>query len=488
MAHAAPQSPLAFRSQSASALGFPGFTTPFVMSRNQYGLRATSNVAQADLAYAFFLLAHVPLGPLMRHWPAVSTVHALATLAVGLWWAISGASSVRVLSVIAYAVGADVLWRMTGASVFWEFGKYCIAAISLAAIATRRRGTSAWPIIYFALLIPSTLLALNAGELNLVRKRLSFNLSGPFALTCTAMLLSTATLSRDDVVKILRAALAPVLAIFTLAALSTLGSAVRFSSNSNSVTSGGFGPNQISASLGLACVIAFLAILLGSNGRTLKTVLISLMVAFAVQCALTMSRGGLVMTAAAFSIAGFQLLPDRRFRSTIFGLAVSLAVLGGFVVIPRLNAFTGGALIERFTDFGTTGRAELLRDDLRTWLENPAFGVGPGMGTAHRELELVAHTEYSRLLAEHGCFGLLAGFVMFAAMMHNFFRQKEPADRALVGALFVWAFLYMAAEGMRNPAPSFLFALAATWRPPIPRFRVNALNGRLARRASPATG
>lgn len=426
-----------------------------------------SRTTNADAFSTFFILAHVPLAQLMRQSPTVSTVHALLTFAVGMWWAVSGASSARVLSVVAYAVGADVLWRMTDASVLWEFGKYSIAAISLVAIATRANKFRIWPAVYFALLVPSALFVLNQYDLNFARKRISFNLSGPFALACTAMFISSARLTRSDVVKILRAAIGPLTAILALAAFSTLTSTLRLGMDSNSTTSGGFGPNQTSASLGLGCFIAFASILFGASGRMLKPLLLALLLVFAMQCALTMSRGGLAMTFGACFVASVQLLWDSKHRSKVVRIVGFFLLLGAFVIIPRLDRFTDGALVRRFTDFNTTGRAQILMNDLETWARNPLLGVGPGLAIAYRDLDVAAHTEYSRLLAEHGVFGLFAGIVLFMAMLQNYFQQRDRADRALVAALFTWALLYMAANGMRNPAPAFLFAMGAAWCPPV---------------------
>ena len=59
-------------------------------------------------------------------------------------------------------------------------------------------------------------------------------------------------------------------------------------------------------------------------------------------------------------------------------------------------------------------RAEtaILLADLELWARNPILGVGPGMAAWGREeildARISAHTEFSRLLAEHGLFGAAA--------------------------------------------------------------------------------
>src|SRR4051794_21569668 len=89
--------------------------------------------SEATLALAFVAL-HIGLAVAMRAQPAIATAHALATISVGLVYAVT-TKRLRNLGVIAgYLAGCEVLWRMTGASVFWEFGKYSIAAVLLVGV------------------------------------------------------------------------------------------------------------------------------------------------------------------------------------------------------------------------------------------------------------------------------------------------------------------------------------------------------------------
>ncbi|HEX3000674.1 MAG TPA: hypothetical protein VHR86_10640, partial [Armatimonadota bacterium] len=130
-----------------------------------------------------FLCAHAPLAVLMHLSSGVVTMHAGITLAVGFWWAFTERRLERIALAGAYITGAEVLWRMTGAHIPWEAGKYAVAAIFLIAILRFRGRTSSLPLLYFALLLPSVPLTLMNPDLSLeeARQQLSFNLSGPFA-------------------------------------------------------------------------------------------------------------------------------------------------------------------------------------------------------------------------------------------------------------------------------------------------------------------
>jgi uncharacterized membrane protein YGL010W len=71
-----------------------------------------------------------------------------------------------------------------------------------------------------------------------------------------------------------------------------------------------------------------------------------------------------------------------------------------------------------------------------------------------------SHTEFSRLLAEHGLFGLGA-LLLLALMTAQRFRQAQtPVSRAMVLSMMGWSLLFMAHSAMRLAAPAFLFGLA----------------------------
>src|SRR6186997_2370656 len=96
--------------------------------RNQLPKKVNRQILEGDkekwIWFIIFSVSHIPLALLIYRSTMIATVHALTTFAVGLWWSMSGSRNVpRVVYTAAYIVGAEVLWRMTGATVFWEFGK-----------------------------------------------------------------------------------------------------------------------------------------------------------------------------------------------------------------------------------------------------------------------------------------------------------------------------------------------------------------------------
>lgn len=412
-----------------------------------------------------FLLAHVPLGLAMRANPVVSTTHALVVLGLGIGWAFAGYEN-RVALWGGYMAVSDVLWRMTSASIQWEFAKYSLALVfALAILRSGRLRGPALPFIYMGLLIPSSFLAVWHLGPQAAFDGISFNLSGPLALAMAAWFFSRLTLTASEYAALLIATMGPIVSVGSVALSGILyGEAFRVTRASNFAASGGFGPNQVSSVLGLGALLSLFLLLTTRGARWFKAILFSLMLGFACQSALTFSRGGLYTAAGAAAVAVLFVVQDRAARWRLFiggTIGVGLAV---FLVLPGLEQFTGGALAARFEDTGTTGRDLIAKADFTIWSENPILGVGAGMGPASRLAILgrapAAHTEWSRLVAEHGLLGLGAAVCLIAMAWRACARDRRPFERALAAGFATWAFLFMFHAGMRLAAPAFAVGLA----------------------------
>jgi hypothetical protein len=413
---------------------------------------------------AFFAI-HVPLAIIMHQSRVVGTLHAVCTLAFGMWWAMRGRQLERVAYVAAYIAGSEVLWRMSGAEVFWEFGKYATASILLVAIFRlgRLKGSRA-ACLYFFLLLPSaseTILNLDAGH---ARRQLSFNLSGPLVLMLAVWFFSNLRLSKVQLHRVFLAFMGPVTGIAGIAATGTLTAVyLQFNGQSNAATSGGFGPNQVAAIFGLAAFFAFFYLLHDKTSSGLKAVLILSVVVFSTQSAMTFSRGGLYAAAGSAFLAALFLIREKRGTARLLQIAPLLFIVTVYVVVPQVVSFTGGAISERFKKTNLTRRGDLAEADLSIWRDNPIFGVGPGMGAdlrGHYGEHIAAHTEFSRLLSEHGLFGVAALVILLGISVRTFLHAKGAGGKALTASLMTWSFLFMAANGMRLAAPSFTFGLA----------------------------
>jgi O-antigen ligase len=411
-----------------------------------------------------FILLHVPLALLMRQYSFVSLLHAVVTFGIGLKIAALDRNPQRLIYVAAYITGAEVLWRMTNDQIFWEFAKYASVALFLTAICRMAQ----WRIpvlatLYFALLVPSAVMTVLDMPFHEARGQISFNLSGALALFVSAWFFSAVQLPLDRLQRLLIVIIAPVLGIATLAIYGILTNPdLTFTHESNADLSGGFGPNQVSSILGLAAVLGFICVLDYRWGAAFRLLLIGLMLLFAGQSALTFSRGGLLTASLSIAVAFVYLIRDRAWRLPMMITAVAVVLAIHYVIFPRLDSFTGGNLGQRFHEASLTHRGDISLADLQIWRDHPLLGVGPGQATVARQAyfgKAVAHTEFTRVVAEHGSFGALALILLAVACARNVLRAETAREKAILLALLTWSAMFMMNSAMRLMAPSLLFGV-----------------------------
>ena len=425
--------------------------------------RAAARAGGISAWMLLFAAAHVPLGIAVHEHAELALLHALVTVGVAWWWAATLAPAGRIACAAAYIAAAEVFWRMARVPLFWEFGKYAVAAVLLTAAVRIGRPAPVHPSLYFALLLPGAAIAFLNDTPSAARAYTSFNLSGPFALAVSAWFFSQVRLAPGTLRRMLLVALLPLLAIsaLTLSGILT-AEEIEFTTESNVATSGGFGPNQVSAVLGLGSLIAFVYAASGGTSPWLRMALLVIALTFAGQSMMTFSRGGLY-NAAGGAIAGFVfLMRDARSR---LGLLLAAAVALGtvhYVLLPRLDAYTGGALRARFESVDLTNRADIAALDLEIWSDNPLLGIGVGQASYERERVqryAAAHTEYTRMLSEHGLLGLSALLLLLWSLGRNIRRIRDPNTRAVVVSLTAWALLFMLDKATRLSVPVLLLGL-----------------------------
>lgn len=422
-----------------------------------------------QLPLGLFIALHIPLALLMNAAPLVATVHALAALAVGLWLAVSSRDAWKITGAAAYIVGAEVLWRMTGAGVFWEFGKYAVVAVlGMALLRMRKWKSAGLPLLFFGLLAVSIPFTLYSLSLSQARQEISFNLSGPLCLAVSALFFTQIKLDWDARQKIAGCITAPILGI---AALCVYGIAtateIIFTTESNFTTSGGYGPNQVSAVLGLGA-LPLILVALQTRRNSIRWAALLAAMSLAVLSGLTFSRGGLYNLAAAVLVAAVFLIRYPRLRATFLPIALLTAFIGGFYLFPRLNEYTGGMFGARFADTDPTNRLDIMQSELEIWKQSPILGVGPGIAkyisADEFGMKIAAHTEYTRILAEHGIPGILSILLLIAFAIRAVIKAPAGMAQAWTAALLAWPLVEMTHAAMRIAAIGFVFGLAlAGW-------------------------
>lgn len=290
-----------------------------------------------------------------------------------------------------------------------------------------------------------------------------FHLSGPIALTFCLLFCSNLRLSIRELWRVLIAFVAPLCGVAAVTVVSSYLRQVRFTTNSNFQTSGGFGPNQVASSLALGALMVVLIVLLGRMQWKLRALLTLLAGLLVVQSSMTFSRGGIIASAASLLLALPFVLAGHKYRKHIVaGLVVFLLLLS--IAFPIVNAYTGGKLAERFAKKEMSGREQLAIIDWMLFLEHPWFGVGVGVSGYFHPGGTTAHTEFTRAIAEHGLLGVAAYLCLaWLLLRRSLAILRDPVNRPVRGllvALMAWSLLYMAVNAMRTSAPGFALGLA----------------------------
>lgn len=378
----------------------------------------------------------------------------------------------------AYVVGIEVLFRMNAGGFGYEYGKYAVMLLLIFGIlvGTKKRKIPYVFVVFILLMLPS-LFFVEYSSFDFARQMVSFNISGPVCLGISGIYFYKRRINVIQLRKIFLAILYPITAmsIFVYFRSGSLED-VQFTTESNFQASGGFGPNQVSTIFGLGILIIAAAYFLNIRLFRLKYINVILLMAFLVRGLATFSRGGMLAPIVAIavcivvmSLTNIQFY-QRLNRVVFASLVISVIALLGFYYV---NDVSGGMLEMRFKGESQynkeksnmfSGREEIFSEDIEIFRTNILTGVGPGLAGEKREqlsgTMAAAHIEFSRLLAEHGLFGLVAILIIVLVPIKTFFQLKSTDDKILLILCVVFVFVTLGHAAMRTAAPGFIFGLA----------------------------
>ena len=72
------------------------------------------------------------------------TIHAYSVLLVGFYFSINDKNANRLLYIVGYIVGSELIWRGYAANVFWESGKIFITFFLIIIITRLRIKKNEW--------------------------------------------------------------------------------------------------------------------------------------------------------------------------------------------------------------------------------------------------------------------------------------------------------------------------------------------------------
>ena len=381
---------------------------------------------------------------------------------------------ILVLIACAYVAGSDVFLRMTGGNFLYESAKYLIIVFVVIGLFFDGIKGSSFPyLIYLLLLIPGIFMAgLNVGYNTNIRTAIAFNLGGPVCLGIISLYCYNKKINYNDLQKILLSLLLPIVttAVYLFLYTPNIRDIIT-GTYSNFQTSGGFGPNQVSTILGLGMFIVSVRFFLESKNITIKGFNLFILGVISYRGIVTFSRGG-ILTAVIIIIAFLGIYffsTSYRNRNKI--LRSIYLFLGMALLIWITSSIqTMGLIDKRYANQDAagrekkdiaTGRTELFAFEIDQFLENPVLGIGVGRVRELRyEIEGIraaSHNEISRVLAEHGLFGVIAFLIIFFTPL--FFRIKNKKNIFFYSFYLFW-FLTINHSSMRIAAPAFIYGLS----------------------------
>ena len=445
-------------------------------------------------SYIVQIIFHLGIAIGIYLFEPLSKIYFLGIVIVSIYSIVHAPPQKRYIYVLiscSYLVGAEVLLRMTGGNLLYEASKYLIILFLLIGIflgdGVGKRSYVYF--IYILVLLPGIIVATSSLDFETnIRRAIAFNLSGPFCLGIAALYCYKRQVSIKFLQDVLLAALLPIVSTtFYLFLYTPSIEYILSGTQSNFQASGGFGPNQVSTILGLGMFAIAGRIFLQSKTMFLKVVNISILALISYRAIITFSSGRvLVAIIIKFAfVAAFYLKAASKTRSRILFSVVMFSM--GMVLTWYISSLRTEGLIDkryknqdaigRTKEDVTTGRSDLLTNELNAFFENPFLGVGVGklkeLRLKKEGIRVSSHNEMSRIVGEHGMFGVIAFSILLLAPL--FLRLQNKKNIYFYSFYLFW-FLTINHSSMRIAAPAFIYGLCLLnvnyEKPPIHRKQI----------------
>lgn len=425
--------------------------------------------------YLIVLFLHAMLGLSVFLFKPLGILYAVAIAGLGSYHIIKNKNkNNEVLYWCAYMVCAEVFLRMTKGNIGNEFGKYVIMIFVLIGIYYKSFSKNALPIWFFLLLlIPGIVISTTVLNLETnIRKAIIFNISGAVCLGISAIYCYQRVVTPKQIENLFKMMSFPIMTTLTYLYFFTpsIRDAVTGTA-SNSATSGGFGPNQVSTILGLGMFVFFVRTIFYSKNRYFLTVNAFLLLLVTYRGIITFSRGGVITGGIMILLllAKLFIVGNSKGKSMLL-VVFGIAVFGLFGIWGYSSYQTNGMIEKRYANEDSLGREKesalsgrelLMETELQMFFENPFFGIGVGKNKEARKeltgIELPSHNEITRMLAEHGSLGILALLVLFTT---PFLLSINNPQNLYMFSFFIFWLLTINHAAMRLAAPAFIYALS----------------------------
>jgi len=430
---------------------------------------------ESDKKYLFLIGLHIAIGFGLYYIPFFPKIYGYTILIGGIYYVINSQNrNNEVLYASAYIVGSEVLLRMTGGNINYEFSKYGVIIFMLIGMyykGVSKHAAAYW--IFLLLLLPGIFIATYSLKYTTdLQNKISFNTSGPFCLGITSLYCYTRKVTFKQLNEILLFIGLPIIANMIYLILYTPSVRdVITGTSSNYETSGGFGPNQVATILGLGMFVFISRLIYYSNSKLLF--IVNLIIAFNISYRglVTFSRGGMMtgffMVIILVLITYFKISSRAKIKMNYLMIAVVITMVSTWIYSSNQ---TGGLIEKRYANQDATGRekedqftgrAELAKEEIETFLKNPFFGVGVGKTAEIRQQRIgefvASHDEITRMASEHGALGVLGLFILFATPL---FLYLDNNHNIYLLSFIVFWILTINHAAMRIAAPAFVYALS----------------------------
>ena len=424
--------------------------------------------------FQILILLHVLIGALAISRPFVLVFSSL--LLLGFFEIISSKNKPnQAIYWCAYAMSAEVLFRMAGGAIFHEYIKYLCILFLIAGLLIQKIKNRISPqyLIYIYLLLISIVFA-QQESFNTFRQEVSFNLSGPILLGIASIYLYKKVFSIIQILELLKISLLPIISALTYLLLHTTSiSEITFISAANFEATGGFGPNQVSTILGFGIFI-FVVLFIYKKKITNFLILDFFIFGFLIyRELLTFSRGGLIAGIfATIIVIYFYLKSKPNFIVNFIKISIITFVFG-FALFNYTSNQTNNILSYRYQGKDTFGydkedlssnRIGFFNDELEIFLDNPFFGAGVGGSKYVREktshYKGSSHNELTRMLSEHGLIGVFLLIFLIITPLKQMYKNRKITEYSLSLAFFFLWLLTINHSAMRLAFPSIAYGLS----------------------------
>ncbi len=400
-----------------------------------------------------FFVINIFFGSLFYKIPILSNLFAILVVFLGSVYSIFSKKNIAIYCLLFIATYGIVL-KVLRSGTFYEFDKYAVLGLSVLIVlfsanniykSSRKYG------FFFLSLIPGMILA------QFDYDNLSLYMSGPLALAFSAIMFSDTNI-KLDLSKCLLSFLSPMIMLSSVLIIHMILNAgnIKFGYTAvqDKITTGGFGPNQVSTVLGFGMVLSII-LFFHFKDYLSKAIFLAFWFVLLIQASLSFGRGGLYGGIIGSAIIFFYNSDKIKIISLSLITFICYSI---FLFIISNNSFFDNdqieALTSRVTQLTTTGRIQIMIDDLKVFLDNPLTGVGVGQSTEYHVKDIFgglvgSHTFFTRLLAEHGILGLICLFIMMETAVNSLLVYGSNFRKSIIYSFMFYSLFSMMHNDLR---------------------------------------